>query len=97
MTYDEHLDVSRTLNPAELDNLLQSLGRDDRFCGVIAWIERNREAYINEGSRQALASDHGKLAHAQGSVHALNVLRAQLASLLSPVPVQGGMEKPPEE
>jgi len=96
MTYDAHIDALRAFEPGEMNGLIQSLGNDDRFCAVVGWLERNREAFINEGSRQALASDHGKLAHAQGSVHAINVLRAQLAALLNPVPVQGGMVQPPE-
>ena len=97
MNYDAHLEALRDLGPVEQTNLIQSLGNDDRFCAVVGWLERNREAFINEGSRQALASDHGKLAHAQGSVHAINVLRAQLAALLNPVPVQGGMGQPPDQ
>lgn len=97
MTFEEQLQASRDLTPKELDDLLRSLGRDDRFCAVAAWLDRNREAFMTAGSRQDLASDHGKLAHGQGSVHALNVLIAQLANLLNPAPTQGGMPMPPPE
>ena len=48
------------------------------------------------GSRQELAQNHGKLTHAQGSVHALNLLTAQLAHLLTP-PATTSMEKTPTE
>jgi hypothetical protein len=94
MTYAEHQAGAVDLSPPEVDNLLRALGRDDRFCAVVAWLERNREGFVNAGSRQDISGDHGRLAHAQGSVHAINTLAAQLANLLNPQPVQGGMTKP---
>ena len=94
MTYAEHKTAGDELSPPGVDNILKVLGRDQRFCAVVAWLERNREAFINAGSRQELAGDYGKLAHAQGSVHAMNLLAAQLANLLAPAKVTGGMTKP---
>jgi hypothetical protein len=48
------------------------------------------------GSRQELAQIHGKLAHAQGSVHALILLTAQPAHLLTPSATTGTETKPEE-
>ncbi|MBK8001720.1 MAG: hypothetical protein IPK15_24205 [Verrucomicrobia bacterium] len=82
MSYAELKQAAQELNPAELDELLRSLSRDERFFAVVGWLERNREAFINAGSRQEIAGDYGKLAHAQGSVHAVNVLVAQMANVV---------------
>ncbi len=86
MKYDELQAVAAGVPPAEVDNLLRSLARDDRFLAVVAWLDRNREGFVRAGSKQDIASDHGKLAHAQGSVHATTVLIAQLANLMNPAP-----------
>jgi len=93
MKYDELQAVAAGMATMEVDNLLRSLLRDDRFIGVVAWLDRNRELFVRSGSKQDLASDHGKLAHCQGSVHAVNLLIAQLANLLNPAPQTG--EQPP--
>lgn len=97
MTFSEHLDNSRAMTLPQMDNLLRTLGRDERFAAVVGWLERNREAFVKAGSRQDLAADHGKLAHAQGSVHALHVLTAQLANLFTTPPTGGPPQTPPEE
>jgi hypothetical protein len=91
------LALGRELKPEELDGLLRSLSKDDRFCAVVAWLDRNREAFVNAGSRQEIAGDHGKLAHAQGSVHAMNTLAAQLANMFAPAPASGMPTSAPEE
>lgn len=93
MTYQEHKISGEGLSSPEVDAALQSLALDERFCAVVAWLERNREAFIAAGSRQEFAGDHGRLAHAQGSVHAVNVLASQLANLMSPG-AQGGIPRP---
>ena len=82
MTYQEHQTAGKTLDKGKIRENLGSLGRDPRFAGVVAWLENNRDSFILHGSRQDLASDHGKLAHGQGSVHAINVLIAQLMDAL---------------
>lgn len=96
MNYAEHQRAALDLKPRDVDAQLKSLGRDQRFSAVVAWIERNRDNFVNAGSRQAIADSHGSLAHSQGSVHALNVLAAQLAKLLKP-PVRSGEPEPEPE
>lgn len=90
MTYQEHLAAARQLRPEDIEALLNTLGQDEKFCAVIAWLERNRDAFVSAGSRQDLSGDHGRLAHAQGSVHALHTLMAQLAGALVPPPASDG-------
>lgn len=94
MTYAQHKAAGEQMDPPAVDDLLKVLGRDERFKAMAALLERHRETYILSGCRQEFASDHGRLAHCQGSIHALNMLCATLAQLFAPEKVQGGIPRP---
>lgn len=96
MTYAELLTKARAMSDEERDaNLLSLMTGDARFIAVVAFLESNHKAFSIAGSQQKLARDHGVLAHAQGSVHALNMLQGQLRELLNPTP-RRGPAPPPE-
>jgi hypothetical protein len=82
----------RTLTAEQVNDSLRSLAMDDRFAAVVAWLERNKEAFVVAGCKQSLAKEPGKLAHAQGSVHTVMTLQGQIAHLLTGTKVRGGME-----
>lgn len=86
MTYTELHKLAREMTPEVRDHTLAQLALDTRFAAVLAWLEANREDFIRGGSKQALADAPGKLAHGQGSVHAIHTLQDQLKQLLSPRP-----------
>ncbi len=94
MKYNELLEKARNLSAEQLRADLESLSCDPRFAAVVALAHRDRELFVNAGSKQELADVPGKLAHAQGSVHACNLLLAQLAQVIEPRAATGGMSPP---
>jgi hypothetical protein len=62
---------------------IRQLAADDRFAAVVALVIQLQDDWDATASSQALAACHGKLAHAAGSKHAMNVLRGRLQILLS--------------
>jgi hypothetical protein len=84
MTYSELQDQGRKLDVRALPGELRRLADDPHFSGLVAWLDRNLESWEESFTQQSLAGDHGKLAHAAGSVYALRVLRRQLANTLFP-------------
>ncbi len=94
MRFSEHEAAGRRMSEEEVRAGLRALGQDPRFGAVVGWLERNREAFVMAGSSQGLAGEHGKLAHVAGSIHALNVLRGQLANVMEAGGAQGGMPEP---
>lgn len=97
-TYQDLLENARAMEPGEADAWLRLLLTEPRFVAVVNWIDRNRESFAMAVSDQARAAEHGRLAHAAGSLHAMHVLAAQLANILKPAPLPpGGMVQPEEE
>ena len=94
MTYSAHKAAGEQMDPPAVDNMLKVLGRDERFKAVVALLERHRETYVLSGCRQEFSGDHGKLAHCQGSIHAINMLAATLGQLFAPEKAKGGIPKP---
>jgi D-aminopeptidase len=95
MTYSELQRAGEAMTPEEVNANIKSLMGDSRFAAVVAWLDRNREAMIAAGCSQKLATNHGTLAHAQGSVHTLRTMEGQLRGLLEPAP-RRGPAPPPE-
>jgi len=82
MTYDELSEAGRKLGERQVYDQIKELARDPRFAAVAAWLDRNEAAWAATAASQAMAKDHGKLAHAAGSLHAVQVLRGQLMTAL---------------
>src|SRR6185295_16801847 len=82
MRYAELQKLARELSPEAMRDNLRSLAMDSRFAAVVALIEAQRESYVTAGSAQNMASDHGKLAHCQGSVYALRTITGQFQQIL---------------
>lgn len=80
MTYATLQDAGRALKPAELTANLRTLAADPRFAAVVALLDRNVESWQTAFASQQIAANHGQLAHAAGSLHAILLLRAQLAA-----------------
>lgn len=80
--YDELAEGARALGEPEIRATLRQLARDPRFAAVVAWLSRYQESWARTVSSQVLAADHGKLAHASGSLHALQLLQGSLRVLL---------------
>jgi len=82
MTYEELSEAGRKLGEKRVYEQIRELARDPRFAAVAAWLDRNEAAWAATVSSQGMARDHGKLAHAAGSLHAVQVLRGQLMTAL---------------
>jgi hypothetical protein len=80
--FNEHAEAGRKLSAKQVDGQIRQLGRDPRFGAVVAWLQRNEEAWSAATSQQEMAANHGKLAHAGGSLYAVRLLQAQLITLL---------------
>ena len=78
MRYIELMEAARKLSPDQVNKQLAELARDPRFAAVVGWLEGNREAWVIEVTKQSRAESHGQIAHAAGSLHAVEILRGQL-------------------
>jgi hypothetical protein len=82
MRYIELMEAARKLTPEQVNKQLAELARDPRFAAVVGWLEGNREAWVIEVTKQGRAESHGQIAHAAGSLHAVEILRGQLLQTL---------------
>lgn len=87
---------ARGMSEREIDDSLRSLSADPRFAAVVAIVLRHKEQFVDGGSVQALAGNHGALAHTSGSVYALNCLLGAIKQVCQP-PKKRGAQAPPEE
>ena len=83
MNFADMVEKAHGLKPAAVNAHLYALMDDPKFPAVLAWLERNERAWTQTVTSQKLASDHGKLAHAAGSLYALQILLGQLHNLKS--------------
>ncbi len=86
MTYAELQKHAREMTREQVEAELQGLARDTRFAAVVAWLEQNKQSFVNAGCSQKLAQHHGVLAHCQGSVYACDLLQGNLKRILDPRP-----------
>ena len=84
MTYAELQRAGAELTAAELGAQLRLLLRDPRAAALAALLDRNVETWQTAFSGQQIPDSHGKLAHAAGSLHAILLLRAQVATAFAP-------------
>jgi hypothetical protein len=82
MRFLEHAEAGRKLTAKQVDDQVRELARDPRFPALVALLERNERAWIHAVSNQKMADAHGKIAHAAGSLHALQILIAQVTTIL---------------
>lgn len=82
MTYPDHLTRARTLNAKAALEELRQLGNDRRFAAVVYLLEQHRESWAKAVADQKLAASHGNLAHAAGSLLALQRIESDLTSRL---------------
>lgn len=80
----------------ELEDELRSFAQDPRFCAVVGWLDATQRRFSEEGCRQALAKEHGVLAHCQGSVYGLGLALAQLRAAMAVREAGGGIPLPAE-
>lgn len=97
MSFSDLLNDGRRKPQAEIETDLLGLMADARFPSVLGWLDRNRDAFMSEVSKQALTGNPTAQSHAAGSVHAIQMLLAQLANLLKPAPPSSAMTKPEDE
>jgi hypothetical protein len=81
--YEELSDAGRALTTEQVEAQVRVLARDPRFAALVALLERNHAAWAQAVSDQRICESHGKLAHAAGSLRALEVLRGQIAALVN--------------
>lgn len=86
MTYPEHLARARTLTPKAALEELRQLGNDLRFAAVVHLLEQHSIAWAKAVADQKLAANHGNLAHAAGSLLALQRIEGDLTSRLQGKP-----------
>lgn len=70
------------MKPEQIRTAVRSLSQDPRFAGLVAWIDRYHASWTTTASNQSLADSHGRLAHAAGSLHALEILRTGLKAIV---------------
>jgi hypothetical protein len=85
MTFQDHFNGAHQITLDEARAEVEALAAvDPRFRGVIKLLLEDWNAYAQAVMAQQLASDHGKLAHCGGSMHALTVLLAQFRRACTP-------------
>jgi len=95
MTYKEIEEAGRRLSERQVNDQVRELARDPRFAAMAEWLRRNGEAWAQTVGSQGLAESHGKLAHAAGSLHAVEILRAQLCAIVERTQKRSGGEMSP--
>jgi hypothetical protein len=81
MNFADLVTTGRGLRPEAVNSQLRALLDDPKFPAVLAWLDRNERSWSSAVTNQKLAADHGKLAHAAGSLYALQILQSQLQNL----------------
>ena len=84
MTYAEMQQAGRKLKANVISAQLRQLALDPCFVAMVAWIDRNVDAWQQTFAGQQLAGKNGELAHAAGSLHTILLLRAQLENTVKP-------------
>jgi hypothetical protein len=82
MTYAELKSAADRLTASQVDAQLRSLAAQPQFPALIAWLDRYGDSWADTMTNQALAKDHGKLAHAAGSTYALRILQQSLRNII---------------
>lgn len=95
--WDEMANKAKELSERDIRVRVRSLASDERFVALVALVERDIDQFAAAACAQNMASDHGKLAHANGSSHALRVLRGQLAACIEAPLRRTKEEGPPED
>lgn len=90
------MEAGRELSPVQVAAQIRALANDPRFAAVLALVERHHRSYTRAVGNQALAADHGKLAHCGGSVHASELLLASLQAAIEAKPKRRGQQQQPE-
>ena len=94
MTYAKLQQLDNNMGQEEMHDSLVSLVNDPRFAAVVKLLESHREQFVSATSQQALAAHHGALAHAGGSIYALDTFAGVVKQLCEP-PKRRGMQAPP--
>jgi hypothetical protein len=76
--FDVLLRQGRVMKDEEQEAAVRALFLDERFAGVIGFVERIKREYVDASCDQSLASSPGKQSHAWGSVDALRALMDRL-------------------
>lgn len=95
LKYAAKLAEARKLSEEDARWQLQSLCEDPRFLAVIAWLDGTRDKWVQAVGHPTMAEDPGKLAHAAGSLAALNGLLNYVGDLLAPT--AGPPQAPPPD
>lgn len=88
MTWIELEQAAAEMNafPERRAKMLSALAADPRFPALVSLLEDLREGYVRAFSHQKMAAHPGNLAHAAGSIHALDTLTQHLQEALRPRP-----------
>ncbi len=97
MAYNELQSQANRLTGEQIAAQMRSLAASPHFPALIAWLDRYGDDWAATMTNQALAKDHGKLAHAAGSTYALNLLRQSLRTLVDKPARSKGNTMQPEE
>ncbi len=78
------VELSQAMDPAEAKAQIRSLASDQRFAAVVSWLNANAASWAAAVADQRLAAEHGKLAHAAGSLHCCQSLCGSLRQIVDP-------------
>lgn len=84
--YAELIQTSRELSPKEARECVAQLARDPRFAGVLCLVLAQEQGWAAQVADPRLAGDPGKLAHAAGRLHGLQVLLGAIRAIVEPRP-----------
>lgn len=73
---------------------LRCLSGDERFPAMVKFMSDAEKSWADAVAMQQLAHEHGKLAHAAGSLHSVQRLRTYLSSILRGRNETEGMSPP---
>ncbi len=68
---------------AEVVEQVRQLARDNRFPALLALLLKLEQEWSTVASSQGLAACHGKLAHANGSLYAMQLYLGRLRSIVA--------------
>lgn len=87
----------RKLSEKQIAQSIRILAAEPRFDAVVQLLDRNREAWAAAACDQKIADSHGKIAHAAGSLHAVNLILAQIDQSINAKEKRGGPVMEPSE
>lgn len=94
MSLDKHR--QRRLTEKQIAQSIRMISSEPRFDALVQLLDRNREAWAQAAADQKIADSHGKIAHAAGSLYAVNLILSQIENAVNRPEKSGPTMEPSE-